>query len=170
YTKYRKKLNFREWVFQKAPFSWIGIFAQIPVLIALFPVFVYGFINHILPALLPLYLSKKMKDYQFWSSVRSTMTLFTFPMFYLLQFLVVLWIVSDFRFSLIYLATLPISGIIAYHYSIWFKKLRAKLRYNILKIRKNRVLNEAIKQREELIKIVNKWFIKDNEIFSESGD
>ncbi len=161
YRKCRGKLGVREWVFQKAPFSWPGNIAQIPLLIILFPVFVYGFINHILPALLPLYFSKKMKDKQFWSSVRSTMTLVTFPVFYLLQFLVVYLIIQDFQFSLIYLLSLPVTGIIAYHYSVWFKKLRAKLKYNILKFKKNRTLEEAIKRRSELIEIVNSWFTRE---------
>jgi len=161
YRKCRRKLNFREWVFQKAPFSWPGNIAQIPLLIAVFPVFVYGFINHILPAFLPLYFSRKMKDKQFWSSVSSTMTLVTFPVFYLLQFLAVYLIAPDFRFSLIYLASLPVTGIIAYHYSVWFKKLRAKLTYNILKFKKNRTLEKAIKLRNELIEIVNSWFTRE---------
>jgi len=164
YRKCRRKLGLREWVFQKAPFSWAGNIAQIPLLLVMFPVFVYGFINHILPAFLPLYYSKKMKDKQFWSSVRSTMTLITFPVFYLLQFLVVYLIIQDFQFALIYLLSLPVTGIIAYHYSVWFKKLRAKLKYNILKLKRNRTMEEAIKLRTELIEIVNSWFNREVEL------
>ena len=89
------------------------------------------------------------------------MTLLTFPVFYLLQFLVVHLVVSDFIFSLIYLASLPVTGIIAYHYSVWVKKLRAKFKYNLLKFKKNRTLEEAIKLRNELIKIVDSWFTRE---------
>ncbi len=161
YTNYREKLKFREWVFQKGPFSWWKIILQVPLVIVLFPIFLYGFINHLLPAFLPLYFSRKMKDIQFWSSVRSTMTLVTFPVFYLLQFLSVWLFTSNIQTAIIYLITLPFTGFIAYHYSVWAKKLWAKFRFNRLKKAKNNILQQAISARNKIIEITDKWFSRE---------
>jgi 1-acyl-sn-glycerol-3-phosphate acyltransferase len=158
YAKYRSKLNFREWVFQKAPFSWWKIFFQMPLLIVLFPVFIYGFINHLLPAFLPVYFSRKMKDIQFRSSIRSTLTLITFPVFYMIQFFTVWLSTSSAQYALIYLITLPITGFIAYHYSVMAKKIWAKFRFNWLKKTKNNLLHKAIGLRDTLIETTDNWF------------
>jgi 1-acyl-sn-glycerol-3-phosphate acyltransferase len=161
YTNYRKRLKLQEWVFQKAPYSWLKTFIQLPFLVALFPLFLYGFLNHLLPAIIPVYFSRKMKDIQFYSSVRSTLTLVTFPFFYLLQFFIVWIIAPDIIHALVYLATLPFMGIIAYHYSVWFKKFRAKVRFTWLKKTKNKTLEQALKIRKEIIEIADSWFSKE---------
>jgi len=161
YTSYRKKLKFREWIFQKEPFAWWKIVLQIPILIVLFPLFLYGLINHLLPSLLPVYFSRKMKDIQFRSSVRSTLTLVTFPIFYLLQFLTVWLITTNIQYALIYLITLPITGFIAYHWSVWAKKLWAKFKFNWLKRTKNNILHQAISLRKKLIEITDNWFTRE---------
>jgi 1-acyl-sn-glycerol-3-phosphate acyltransferase len=161
YLNYRKKLKFKEWVFQRKPFAWWKLILQLPIIIILFPVFIYGFINHLLPAFLPVYFSRKMKDYQFWSSVRSTMTLVTFPLFYLLQFFIVWLSTSTIQYALIYLITLPLTGIIAYHYSVWAKKLWAKFRFNWLKKTNNKLLQQTISLRNKIIEIADNWFIRE---------
>ena len=158
YEKALEKLNLRDWVFKKGPFSWVILFLQVPVLIGLSPVFIYGLLNHILPSFIPMYVSRKLKDKQFWSSIRSTMTLVTFPLFYLIQFGIVFLFLKNPLGAFIYLFTLPISGLVAYHYSTWFKKLRAKFKFNFLRRKNNNLLMNAVENRKKLMGILDKWF------------
>lgn len=90
------------------------------LLILFFPVFAYGLINNLIPYIIPKILVLKFKDLQFHSSVKFIGSLVLFPLFYLIQTLIVNSFVDNGYLSLLYLLSLPISGLIAKFYHEWF--------------------------------------------------
>lgn len=110
------------------------------LLIMLFPLFVYGFINNYLPYKIPIVVSKNIRDAQFLSSVRYVVALVLFPLFYLIQFLVVCFTVHIWWIKILYLVSLPASGWFTMEYYIKAKKLIAQWRYTLLEKKKNKKL------------------------------
>lgn len=105
------------------------------ILLLLFsPVFLYGLINNFIPYILPKLLVLKVKDMQFHSSIKFVWGIFMLPVFYLIQ----TWIVSAFTeqwyWTLVYLVSLPITGLIAQFYHEWFALTRKDLL--LLKLKK----------------------------------
>lgn len=74
------------------------------------PLFLYGWINHLLPAGIPVLLARKLKLYiGYDSTVKMVASLLTFPLFYFLQFYFAgRWLPSP--WPLLYLLTLPLFG------------------------------------------------------------
>lgn len=74
------------------------------------PVFLYGWINHLLPAGIPVLLARKLKLYVGYdSTVKMVAGLVTFPLFYFLQYYFInRWLPGS--WPLLYLITLPLFG------------------------------------------------------------
>ena len=105
-----------------APFrrsQWPLLPWQALMLLATLPVFVYGYVNNFLALLAPYKVSGMFKDKQFISSVRYVVSLFSFPLTYAIQTLVIGLTLSDWRFTLGYLLSLPLGLILAY---LWRKR------------------------------------------------
>ncbi|MCF8219600.1 MAG: 1-acyl-sn-glycerol-3-phosphate acyltransferase [Bacteroidales bacterium] len=94
------------------------------LLILFFPVFLYGLINNFIPYIIPKILVLKFQDLQFHSSVKFIGGLVLFPLFYLIQTLIVNSFVENGYVSLLYLLSLPVSGLIAQFYHEWFALTR----------------------------------------------
>ncbi len=71
------------------------------------PVFLYGFLNTLLPRLLIRYLGGKLKDPQFISSAHLVLTIFLYPLFFLFQALAVGLVTSEWQWALFYFISLP---------------------------------------------------------------
>jgi len=133
YDKYQAGLDkhgLRNWLFSdrisKGGWRWI-------VLPLLFPLFLYGAINNALPWFLPArFAERKVKDLQFRSSIVAAGGLFVFIIFWAIQVLLVTLIADSSFIGLIYLFTLPGTGIIARWWNRQFKKLRGVQRYRRL--------------------------------------
>jgi 1-acyl-sn-glycerol-3-phosphate acyltransferase len=97
--------------------------------IILFPVFLFGLINNILPFWFAGSRVKNIKDTQFHSSVKYVVGMIVFPFWYIvitgiLAFLALpVWLIA------MYLLLTPVCGILAFDYYIRMKKLIAKFRY-----------------------------------------
>lgn len=113
------------------------LFGEIILLLLGFPIFIYGFINHVLPYLPPFILTNKVKDKQFHSSFKYGLTLFLFPIFYVLQPVVFYLISGNALWSWIYLLSLPLTGILAWAYSRLYLSTVKNLKHYKFKIRKN---------------------------------
>ena len=94
------------------------------LLILFFPLFVYGLINNFIPYIIPKILVRRFKDLQFHSSVKFISGLVLFPLFYLLQTLIVNSYAENGYWALLYLISLPITGLIAQFYHEWFSLTR----------------------------------------------
>ncbi len=137
--KYReglKKLNLRNWIFERTGFTSKKIFYKRIGLALSFPIFLYGYINNWLPFHLPVRSTKKIKDQQFHSSFKFVLALIYFPVFYALQTIMVGILTGPSWIPWVYLLSLPATGYFALFWSIWYKRWKAGLKYR--KMKKNR--------------------------------
>ena len=132
-----QKLNLRLWVTQKPSYSVFGIILQSLLMIGLLQVFLYGALFNIIPFTIPVKLTKKVKDPQFLSSFRSVIGLLLFPVFYIVLAIICGFLVGFGWPTLLFVISLPLTGLFAFHYYIGFKKLWAKIRYTYLNWKKN---------------------------------
>jgi 1-acyl-sn-glycerol-3-phosphate acyltransferase len=152
YQRLKAELNFRNWQFRKDRFPVLPQLLQSLLLIILFPVAVYGFIHNIVPFLIPVWSTKKVKDPQFISSFRVVIAMITFHLWYLLVLILFAALTSlSTTITIGYLASLPISGFIAYYYYIGAKKNISKWRYIWKKGKKDEKLTQARNLYNELL-------------------
>jgi len=151
YQSLLKKLNLRDWVIRKQKFSWLGIFFSFVGLLVALPLYLYGIINNILPYFTPELIVKKIKDPQFVSSVRSGMRLVTTWILGIIQAVVVGIVASNFLIGLGYFISLPLTFYFAYYYLTSFKKTRAKLKFNVLKAKKNKNIVRMTELRKAMV-------------------
>lgn len=160
YTDLLKKLNFRHWVLQKSPFSLIGIFIQFLLMLILSPVYLYGVILNYLPYKIPVWASKKIKDPQFISSIRTVVSLIVLLIYYIPLTVIGLFVLDLWWLKIAFPVSLPFTGLFAFHYYIQLKKWFAKLRYSIKTWFKNKELKELKRHYHTIIAkmdaIVNK--------------
>lgn len=101
-----------------------------------FPVFLYGYINNFLPAFLPKLASwwlvqRKGLYIGYTSTIKISLGVITFPLFYWLQSEAVEAIFST-RISWWYLLSLPITGLFAIDFQVFMKKTWQRLRFQML--------------------------------------
>ena len=161
YQDLLKKYKLRNWLFEMKKYSIVRLLGMIPVYLLSFPVFLYGFINNFFPFFIPVWITKKVKDPQFISSIRSTICLVLFPFLYILQSLLVGLFTGNFWIAMGYLVSLPFSGIFAFHYSNWIKKHVGKWRYNMLRFKGHKDFKRMQKLREHIFSKL------DSELFGE---
>jgi 1-acyl-sn-glycerol-3-phosphate acyltransferase len=152
YKTLKEKLRFRNWQFRKDHFSLLPLLAQSFLLLLSAPFAAYGWLHNILPFLIPVWSTKKVKDPQFISSFRIVVAMIAFHAWYLLLFLL-FCLLTPFpaAIKLGYLASLPISGYIAYCHYIATKKNDSKWRYLFKKRTKDQDLTEARKIYQEVL-------------------
>ncbi|MEY1638338.1 1-acyl-sn-glycerol-3-phosphate acyltransferase [Tenuifilum osseticum] len=97
---------------------------MVPLFVALSPLAIFGFINHIIPIIIPYQLSKKFEDVQFHSSVRHAAGLLLLPLAYLIQTVIVGLILKSLAMALLYLVLLPPAAVILYNWRKLFYKIR----------------------------------------------
>jgi len=137
--KYREKLskyNLRNWVVEKSDFNTLQIIAESLLLIYTLPLFIVGLLLNALPFFTPVHLRKKVFKAQFpgfFSSLQYALGIFTFPIFYMIQTILLysltnlpLWV------SVIFLIIQYPLGKVAFKWYRVFKKCLAKIHYKIL--------------------------------------
>lgn len=133
-----------------------------------FPVYLYGLINNYIPFQIPGKIADKfVTQREFRGPVAMVCGTFTFLLFYSLQIFFMQYFLHHSLLTLLYAASLPLSGIIAY----WYAK---QMRYYVSKwymIRifymKSSLISSLIHQRDELIKEFEKareQFLKNTQI------
>ena len=142
YTELIKKLNFRHWVVQKSVYSSLGILFQSLLMVLSLPLYLVGGIINYIPYKVPVWVTKKIKDPQFVSSVRNVAALIIFFIYYLILIVVSLFINQPWWLKLTAIVSLPFAGLFAFHYYIEAKKLWARIRYNFMSWFKNKDLKE----------------------------
>lgn len=146
-----------------APFKrsqWPILPWQALMLLATLPVFVYGYVNNFLALLAPYKVSGMFKDKQFISSVRYVVSLFSFPLTYAIQTLVVGLTLSNWKIILGYLISLPLGLILAYLWRKRFYRFVRRCRLARLICTKpnkanelNSIYNSIYSQFEQIIKL-----------------
>jgi 1-acyl-sn-glycerol-3-phosphate acyltransferase len=132
YTYIIKKLNLRSHLLTKTHYPLPGLLLRSLLLVLFSPVFIAGIVFNILPFIIPVRISRKVKDIQFHSSFNYVLGLIVFPLFYLFYFFFPVLFIHGIVWKIMILVLLFISGNLALHWYIHMKKLVAKFRYNSL--------------------------------------
>lgn len=95
---------------------------EMAILLLAFPFFAYGYGNNFFPWNICVLAGRMVKDPQFRSSFKFVLSIFSFPLFYLIQSLAVYFVFSSGWMALAYFATLPLSAAAAWNYAKLFRK------------------------------------------------
>lgn len=98
----------------------IGVISKSIMLLVLSPLFLYGFLNNVIPYRFTKWAAGKIKDPQFKSSFSFVVSLVAFPLFNLLQTIIMMFFISNWYWVLLYFFSIPISGIFAWYYKACF--------------------------------------------------
>ncbi|MDG1901705.1 MAG: 1-acyl-sn-glycerol-3-phosphate acyltransferase [Bacteroidales bacterium] len=128
YVDLRNKLGFTNSIIKNNGVCWPDLFFGFIYLLATVPAFIYGYINNFIPYYLSIWVSSIFEDEQFKSSAKFVVSAISFPLFYILQSLLVL-IITDPYITVIYMITLPLSAIICWQWTRTFTKTYGGLRY-----------------------------------------
>ncbi len=148
YSEGLRKYKIKDWVIEKSEPT-KKLFGKIILLIFGIPAYIYGAVNNIIPYLLPKFVTKGLKDRQFESSIVYGFGIIFFPIFYILQSLIVWWLTHSLLFTGIYFISLPFFGLLAFIYSRLFVKTSAQLRFN--KYKETEEMNNLINLRMKII-------------------
>lgn len=121
----------------------INLFWMIPLFIFLSPAAILGFINHIIPIVIPYRLSKKFEDVQFHSSVRHAASLLLLPIAYLVQTVIVGLLFKSVGIAFLYLLFSPVSALILYYWRKLFYKIKGLADITILAMNKHEEYNHT---------------------------
>lgn len=159
YGNLLKKLNLKTWVLDNCNYQMFSLIARCLFLLLTFPVFIYGFVMNLFPFFTPFLVRKYVLKPQFtgfFSSLHLFLGLITFPVFYILQTVLVgcafdlfWWIIVFYSFSLYPLGKLAMK---------WYKtteKQLAILRYQKFKQKKTPELLQAQNLREQIIRMIS---------------
>jgi hypothetical protein len=156
YLNNLKTLNLRNWLIGKKVTFFNLLLSSFLFLLAL-PFYLFGLINNYLPFHSPNIFTRKIEDEMLHSSFNIVVgSLFSFPLFYLLYFIIV-WIVSgNILFGLIYVILALLSLFLFYYYRVGVIKLFASWRYYNFKRKSNQLLIKTIKLKNNIFGILKK--------------
>lgn len=142
YSELLKKLNLRNWVLQKGKFNVLSLIGQTLLLILFFPLYFVGGLVNYLPYKTPVWTSKKIQDPQFVSSVKVVISLFIFPIYYIIITVASTFFIESFWIHIAIPVLLPFAGLFAFHYYIEAKKMFARIRFKLKTLLQNKDLIE----------------------------
>ncbi len=154
YLKGLKYKNLRDWVVRKASFPLPGILAEGLAHFLLLPLFLLGLVGNAIPFHFHRIFTRTIVDRQFLPGVRVSISIFFFPLYYLLLLGLGTLFTGSFLLSLAGVIFLPASGYIALHQYIRLKKLGAKWRFRRDFHRNDRRLMRMIRIRAEMKRIL----------------
>jgi 1-acyl-sn-glycerol-3-phosphate acyltransferase len=131
----------------------------LPAMLGL-PVFLYGLINHLPAYMLVKRLIRRFKDRQFHSSVKFLWGAFVLPLFYLLQTAVVCSLTKGNWPAVLYLLSLPLTGVFARWYSDSMRVYKMQWRFLMLKHRKPAEYHTLSELSDEIGKNFDAFFSK----------
>jgi len=152
YNKNLKLLNITNKLFEKPGTSRISLIWQSFIFTLLLPVYIYGLINNYFPFKVPIWrIRKRLKNKLFHSTFKYVGALLYFPVFYIVETIIIFLLFKKLWIRLIYIISLPISGLIYYHYSDNYKKLTEKWRYFRLNKNQNERFLSLIRLRKNIL-------------------
>lgn len=151
YTLELKKLKLRNWLLENEHYNWAKIGTNILILILGFPVFVFGFLFNAIPFFAIDFITrKKVKDIGFWSTFFLVLGIILFPVFYLIEFFAVSWLIPESWMKIIFFLAMPFAGKVAFLYYIRFRKTIGRYRLFMLKIFHRKEFNNLVKEKKLL--------------------
>ncbi len=155
YSKGLKRLGFRDWQIKKQKISSFSLYLQLFLLIFLFPIHLFSYVNNFLPLLPQKLLLPKIKDRQFHSSIKYVLGVLIAPLIFVIQTIIISFLTDIWWIKWVYLIMLPISLYISLHYYKQFIKVRSSLQLVSLQKAKDTFLFKLITLRKEISEKLN---------------
>lgn len=155
YQKGLEKAGLRDWVLKKEIYSFTDSVISALAKILFLPLFLAGLVNNALPYWFSASRAGLMKDPQFRSSAKYVIGMITFPVWYLIIFIILSFVPLPSWIKLIYLLLMPATGIFAFNYYIGLKKLRSRFFYTRDVLKNNPAVMKLKEQRENILKIMS---------------
>nr|WP_319999169.1 1-acyl-sn-glycerol-3-phosphate acyltransferase [uncultured Draconibacterium sp.] len=154
-TKVRK-YGLRSWLVENPKNNFLKLALNKLLLLITLPVFAFGFLFNAIPFFaIDTIVRKKIKDFAFWSSFSLVLGFTLFPIVYLLE----LWAVSAWLplwwHKLLFFATLPFAGKLAFRWYILLLKTIGRGRLSILKAFRKQQWQNLKHQQEQLFDELN---------------
>lgn len=134
-----------------------SLLLKLPALLATLPIFLYGFISNIIPLGIIHFVSAKIKDPQFISSVRFVTGLALFPLFHIIQTVIFALLLKNCLWTAIFFISLPVSALLM---MVWRRLyFNVEKHINILYVRffKNDLFREIINNLKEIEEFCKKY-------------
>lgn len=155
YSEGVKVLGLRDWVLGRTrhPFAPL-VLAGIGML-AFLPVFLFGALVNLPVYKIPDMASRKVKDRQFKTSFKFVIGVFLTPVYYFILFALAWLIPGPGWTKWAFLVSLPLTGLFAHVYLIWFKKLRSLWKCALMTLRNNTSLKKLKDLRTNILQITD---------------
>ena len=153
YVLLRDKLNLRDWVFRKEKYSVALIALLLIVCLLLSPFFIFGLFNNWPHYFLPDFIVKKIKDTQFKSTAAWGSGMVIQAIYYMLLIILAVIFIPYWWVTILYILSLPVSGIIALGIRKLYVKTLARLRYT-LRRKSSADIQEIIRLRAEILELM----------------
>jgi len=128
--KLTKKLNIDYRLLERKNLTLSALITGIMALLLSFPLFLYGVIFNFIFYIIPDIVRKKFKDKQFYSSVIYTLSLFLAMLFLPVYLILLLIFVSPWWLAVASFVTIPLAGIFAWNYRIFFHRMISRWKIN----------------------------------------
>lgn len=151
YTQLKNKLGLSNQTINNSRSSWLSLITVSVMLLSTFPIFLYGLINNILPSQIPIWISNKIKDEQFRSSIKFAVSVFSFPIFYIIQSLIFQAFSHDWLTTLYYILSLPISAALSWSWSRYYLLVKCGWIITVKKITKNKEFIKLVTLYDKII-------------------
>lgn len=146
-----KKLKIRSWLLEKPELNCLKTAFNKLILTIGLPVFLFGFIFNVAPFfIIDTITRKKIKDKGFWSTFFLVLGIILFPIFYLIEFFAVSWLIPGVWLKLAFLFAMPFAGKLAFLWYILFRKTVGRIRLLLLKVFHKKDYNNLLIEKERL--------------------
>jgi len=151
YQKLLELHHLRSWLVVNPSGNFLRIVLNKLVLILGIPVFLYGFAFNIIPFLLIDYFTrKKIKDFAFWSTFFLVPGILLFPIFYLIDLLIVGSLLPGAWLKIIFIITLPFAGKLAFLWHILLRKTWGRGNLFLLKLFRKKKYTSLVEAKDRL--------------------
>ena len=154
YNKNLSRMGITDCMLQQKKPRILLLLAETMLSILLLPLHLYGMTLNFIPLMFPVYISSKIKDLHFKSSIHFGISLFLFPVYYLLTWLRFSFFTDNLTIRLLFGISLPVSGFFAFYNNLHMKKLWRRLRVFSYRITKNKNFDTMYNDRAQIIDLI----------------
>ena len=153
YLKIINEIDFTDQQISKATKKpWLALSARLIAAVITFPLFVFGFLFNVLPFFIPRTIfRRKVKDIAFLSTFNFASGLVLFPVFYLIESVLIYLFTGSALISLLTFVGMPFAGKIAFKLLLFYRYLISCL---VPLFRNKTVLKQMVKRRKEVIELI----------------
>lgn len=152
YLNHIKKLRLRSWLIDRQQNHVKSVLFNMLILATAFPLFLFGFIFNAAPFfIIDRVIRNKVKDISFRSTFFLVAGIIVFPLFYLIEFFAVSWLVQGLWVKLAFLLSMPFAGKLAFMWYICCRKTAGRIKLLWVKAFSHKKYNHLLSLKNSLI-------------------